>query len=70
MILAMLAEVLGEIYVLPKVREEKRKAILALKNQVMKPKVGAANPEVVSNRFFRLRIQPRLTKVALPKDSC
>jgi len=43
LILATLAEVLGEIYVLPKVREEKRKAILALKDQVMVRAAKAAN---------------------------
>src|SRR4029077_11077431 len=35
LILASLAEVLQEIYVLPNVREEKRKAILLLKDELM-----------------------------------
>ena len=38
LILATLSEILNEIYVIPKVREEKRKAILALKEQVINRK--------------------------------
>jgi hypothetical protein len=41
-ILAALSEILTEIYVVPKQREEKRKAILALKEQV----TGARRPEL------------------------
>jgi hypothetical protein len=41
LVLAALHEVMQEIFVLPKVRDEKRKAILELKNQVMMAKQPA-----------------------------
>lgn len=45
LILATLHEILQEIFVIPKVREEKRKAILELKGTVLEEK--AANGKVV-----------------------
>jgi len=45
LILATLSEVLTEVYVLPKAREDKRKAILALKGQVMGEKSPKRPPE-------------------------
>jgi len=43
LILSSLTEVLGEIFVVPAVREEKRKAILILKDEILG---GKAKPEL------------------------
>jgi len=45
LILSALAEVLKEIYIVPAVREEKRRAILNLKNEVLGGKTKPALPE-------------------------
>lgn len=44
-ILASLSEVLHEIYVVPALREDRRKAILALKGELV-PQAGSAQPDV------------------------